>query len=60
MAKAQRALSRKVRFSQNWPKARIKVQRIHRKIAAMRADFLHKASTRLCKNHAVLVIEDLK
>ena len=60
LARAQRALSRKVRFSQNWHRARIKVQRIHRKIAAIREDFLHQTSTRLCKSHAVLVIEDLK
>ncbi|MBU2738687.1 RNA-guided endonuclease InsQ/TnpB family protein [Acidithiobacillus concretivorus] len=60
LARAQQSMSRKVRFSHNWQKARIKVQRIHRKIAAIREDFLHKTSTRLCKSHAVLVIEDLE
>ncbi len=60
LARVQRALARRVKFSRNWRKALLKVQRLHRKIAAVREDFLHKASARLCKSHAVLVIEDLK
>ena len=60
LARYQRAMSRKVKFSNNWKKAKARVQRLHRKIAAIRRDHLHKASTAICKNHARIVIEDLK
>ena len=33
--------------------------RAHRKVRASRADFLHKASTRLVRDHDVIVLEDL-
>jgi len=36
-----------------------KVARAHRKVRAARADFLHKASTRLIRDHDVIVVEDL-
>lgn len=60
LAKAQRNLSRKVQFSANWQKQKAKIQRLHRKIADVRSDFLHKASTTISKNHALVVMEDLK
>jgi putative transposase len=56
---AQRAMSRKVKFSRNWTKAKTRVQRIHARIANCRKDFLHKASTTISKTHAMVVIEDL-
>lgn len=59
LAFQQRRLSHKKRFSSNWKKQKIKIQRIHRKIANSRNDFLHKASTQISKNHAIIVIEDL-
>jgi putative transposase len=60
LAKAQKQLSRKKRFSSNWKKQKTKIQKLHRKIANTRYDFLHKSSTTLCKNHAMIVVEDLK
>lgn len=60
LAKAQRDLSRKEKFSKNWHKAKAKVNKIHSKIANVRRDFLHWHSTRLSKNHAIIVVEDLK
>jgi putative transposase len=60
LAKAQRSLSRKVRFSNNWKKQKAKVAKIHSHIANQRKDFLHKHSTMLSKNHAAIVVEDLK
>ena len=57
---AQRSMARKVKFSSNWKKARCRVQCIHSKISRVRNDFLHKASTQLSKNHAIVVMEDLK
>jgi putative transposase len=60
LAKAQRKVARKQRGSNNRRKAQFKVAKIHRKIARQRQDYLHKASTMICKNHAIICIEDLK
>jgi putative transposase len=60
LAKLQRKLSRKVKFSQNWKKAKERINRLHSKIAATRKDFLNKASTTIAKNHSLVVLEDLK
>jgi putative transposase len=59
LRKAQQAMSRKVKFSNNWRKARARVQRIHARIANARRDYLHKCSTAIGKNHAIVVMEDL-
>ncbi|GAA4511319.1 hypothetical protein GCM10023191_075240 [Actinoallomurus oryzae] len=59
LARYQRRMARKQRGSSNRAKARAKVARAHRKVAASRADFLHKASARLVRDHDVVVIEDL-
>lgn len=56
----QRKMSRKVKFSKNWFKTKRKVQKIHTRIGNARKDFLHKASTTISKNHAMVVIEDLQ
>ena len=60
LRKAQQSLSRKVKFSRNWHKARRRVQRLHRRIARARHDYLHKLSTTISKNHAFVCIEDLQ
>ena len=60
LRKAQQALSRKSKFSNNWKKAKARVGRVHVRIANVRQDYLHKVSTTLCKTHAVVCIEDLK
>lgn len=60
LARYQRAMSRKVKFSNNWKKAKARVQRIHARIGNVRRDFLHKASTILSNNHALIVVEDLR
>lgn len=60
LRKAQRAMSRKTKFSANWKKAKAKVQRIHSRIAFCRKDFLHKETTTISKNHALVVVEDLQ
>jgi putative transposase len=59
LARYQRRMARKQRGSSNRAKAKAKVARAHRKVAASRADFLHKTSTRLIRDHDVIVIEDL-
>ena len=60
LRKAQRAMSRKKKFSNNWKKAKARVQRIHVRIVNARRDFLHKTSTTISKNHAMVVMEDLQ
>lgn len=60
LAREQRKLSRKVKFSENWKKQKAQINRIHSKIASCRSDYLHKASTEISKNHAMIVIENLK
>ncbi|MEG4966442.1 RNA-guided endonuclease TnpB family protein [Microcoleus sp. B6-A1] len=49
----------KVIGSSNGQKAQVKIARLHRKIANIRKDTLHKLTTLLAKNHGVIVIEDL-
>jgi putative transposase len=56
----QRAMSRKQKFSQNWKKAKAKVQKLHSHIANCRKDFLHKVSTTISQNHAIVFVEDLQ
>ncbi|QGU33288.1 RNA-guided endonuclease InsQ/TnpB family protein [Thermochromatium tepidum] len=60
LRKAQQAMSRKVKFSNNWKKAKARVQKIHSRISNARRDFLHKTSTAISKNHAMVCIEDLQ
>ena len=69
LAKEQKILSRRgllakkkgVKFSEssNYQKQKLKVARLHEKIANQRKDFLHKLSTNLIKNHDVICVEDL-
>ncbi|UZD16894.1 transposase [Gallibacterium anatis] len=60
LAKLQRQLKNKVKFSQNWQKLKAKIAKLHHKIANCRKDFLHKISTHISKNHAMIYIEDLQ
>jgi putative transposase len=60
LARYQRRMARKKKFSSNWKKAKARVQKIHTDIANARKDFLHKACTTISKNHALVCIEDLQ
>jgi len=60
LVKAQRAMSRKQKFSNNWKKAKANVQLIHARIGNARRDYLHKATTTFSQNHAMVCIEDLQ
>uniref|UniRef100_UPI0039813B47 RNA-guided endonuclease InsQ/TnpB family protein n=1 Tax=Streptomyces sp. 061-3 TaxID=2789268 RepID=UPI0039813B47 len=60
LAKAQRALARKATGDgANRRKARLKVAKIHARIADRRRDGLHKLTTRLVRENQTIVIEDL-
>lgn len=60
LAKAQRRLKRMVKFSKNWRKQQAKVARIYAKIANVRKDALHKATTAIAKNHGIVIVEALR
>ena len=49
----------KIIGSKNWRKAHLKIARLHRKIANIRKDTIHKLTSLLAKNHGTIVIEDL-
>ena len=59
LRKAQKALSRKVKGSNNRYKARSKVAKIHEEISDARRDFLHKLTTRLVRENQTIAVEDL-
>ena len=60
LRKAQQALSRKTQFSNNWKKAKARVQQLHARIGNIRKDFLHQATNAISQNHAIVCLEDLK
>jgi putative transposase len=60
IAQLQRALQRKQKGSANQVKARAKLARAHYRVANVRRDAIHKATTSLTKSHGRIVIEDLK
>jgi len=65
LAKYQRRMSHikkhsSKEYSSNWKKAKARVQKIHTRIANARRDFLHKTTTTISKNHAIVCIEDLQ
>ena len=60
LAKLQRQLKNKVKFSKNWLKLQAKIAQLHHKIANCRKDFLHKISHTISKNHAMIYVEDLQ
>ena len=52
--------SRKKKFSQNWKRAKARLAGLHIRIADARRDYLHKASSAISKNHAIVCVEDLR
>ena len=59
LARAQRCLSKKQKGSANHRKAKLRVARIHARIADSRKDFLHKLSTKLINENQVIAVETL-
>ena len=59
LKKAQQHLSRKQKGSNGFEKQKIKVAKIHEKIASCRLDTLHKVSRKLVNEFDVIVCEDL-
>lgn len=59
LAREQRKLSKMVKGSHNREKQKIKVARLHEKIANQRKDFLHKQSRQIANAYDCVCIEDL-
>ena len=56
---AQKALSRKKQGSKNRERAKLRVAKIHDRIACIRQDNIHKATSALAKTAGRFVVEDL-
>jgi putative transposase len=52
-------MSRKTKFSSNGKREKSRIQKIHARIGNARRDYLHKTSTAISQNHAMVCIEDL-
>jgi putative transposase len=59
MRRMSRALSRKVRGSHNRAKAKLKLAKLHVRIASIRRDSLHQLSTKIARRFQRIGIEDL-
>ena len=59
LRRLNRELARRMQFSANWYKTKWKLGRLHARIAAIRADSLHKLTTHLAQTYHTIVIEDL-
>lgn len=60
LARLQKTLARREKEANNRQKIKRKIAKLHIKIANARHDYLHKLSHYISKNHAVVVLEDLK
>nr|WP_229424433.1 transposase [Moorena producens] len=59
LARLQRELSRRKIGSKNRYKTQLKLAKAHQRVANIRKDAIHKLTSWLCKNHAVIGLEDL-
>lgn len=59
LAKYQKRLAKKQQGSKNRRKAKLKVARVHAKIADCRMDFTHKLTTTLINENQVICVENL-
>jgi putative transposase len=59
LSRLQYLLRHKNIGSSNYKKAQSKIARVHRKITNIRSDTLHKLTTYISKNHAVIGLENL-
>ena len=59
LAKLQKRLAKKQKGSKNRDKARLKVAKLHAKIADCRKDFLNKLTIRLIRENQVVITESL-
>ena len=60
LKREQRRLSKKAYLSNNWYKQKRKIERLHYRIACIRIDAQHKATTEIVERAGVIGIETLK
>ena len=60
LAKLQKQLKNKTKFSKNWQKLKAKIAKLHHKISNIRKNHLHQISSTISKNHAIVYVEDLQ
>jgi putative transposase len=60
LARLQKDLARKIKFSHNWRKQKARIGILHSHIANTRNDFVHKVTTAISNNYAYVVVEDLQ
>jgi len=60
LRRSQRALSRSIVNSGRREQKRIKVAKLHSRVANTRSDFLHKLSTDIIRNNDIISVENLK
>ncbi|MFF6789544.1 RNA-guided endonuclease InsQ/TnpB family protein [Streptomyces filamentosus] len=59
LKREQRRLSRKTKGSKNREKARLRVARVHARVADARRDFHHQLSARIIRDNQAIAVEDL-
>ena len=59
LGRLQRELSRRHNGSNNRNKTKRKLAKVHQRITNIRKDTIHKLTSWVCKNHAVIGLEDL-
>ncbi|NMG11823.1 RNA-guided endonuclease TnpB family protein [Brasilonema sp. UFV-L1] len=59
LKRLSKTLARKAKGSSNRHKSKIKLAKHHARVSNIRKDSLHKVTNYLCKNHALVVVEDL-
>jgi len=60
LRRAQKTLCRRKKGSHRRRKVKARVARLHHTITHLRSNATHQATSRIAKNHGVIVIEDLK
>jgi len=59
LARAQRQMARKQRGSNRWRKAKLRAQRIHKRIADARSNAIHQATGYIAREYSFVGIENL-
>ena len=59
LKRTQKALSRSQRNSHNYKKKLLKKQKVQQKLDNIHQNVTHKYTTKVCKSHATVVVEDL-
>jgi putative transposase len=59
LRRLNKELARRTKGGKNWQKTKGKLARLHYRIACVRADFLHKLTTQVAKQHGLVAVEDL-